>query len=136
MLAVLLLLAAGVCRRLPMMAVQTLENQYPRPPWPAHVDGILMLGAGFDTGLLQARHAPQTNGGAYRLVEGYAAARHYPDARVVFSGGSGALGGARFSEAETARYVLERWAWIPGGWCWRRARATPMRIFCFHQSRS
>jgi uncharacterized SAM-binding protein YcdF (DUF218 family) len=105
-LTILILLTAGVSP-LPLMAVQSLENQYPRPPWPAHVDGVLMLGAGFDTGLLRTRHAPQTNIGAYRLVEGYAAARHYPDARVVFSGGSGALRGARFSEAETARTVLE-----------------------------
>ena len=105
-LTILVLLAAGVSP-LPMMAVKVLESQYSRPPWPAHVDGVLMLGAGFDTGLLRVRHAPQTNDGAYRLVEGYAAARHYPNARIVFSGGSGALRGSRFSEAETARYVLE-----------------------------
>ena len=105
-LTILILLTVGVSP-LPVMAVQALENQYPRPPWPAHVDGVLMLGSGFDTGLLRIRHAPQTNIGAYRLVEGYAAARHYPDARIVFSGGSGALRGQRFSEAETARIILE-----------------------------
>src|SRR6185503_4829193 len=105
-LTILILLTVGVSP-LPVMAVQALENQYPRPPWPAHVDGVLMLGSGFDTGLLRIRHAPQTNIGAYRLVEGYAAARHYPDARIVFSGGSGALRGQRFSEAETARTLLE-----------------------------
>jgi uncharacterized SAM-binding protein YcdF (DUF218 family) len=106
LLTISLLLAVGVSP-LPVMAVRALENQYPRPPWPAHVDGVLMLGAGFDTGLLKIRHAPQTNIGSYRLVEGYAAARHYPDARIVFSGGSGALRGARFSESETARAILE-----------------------------
>lgn len=105
-LAILLLLVAGVSP-LPVRAARAIENQYPRPPWPPHVDGILILGAGFDTGLLRVRHAPQANGGAYRLVEGFAAARHYPNALVVFSGGSGALEGAAFSEAGTARYVLE-----------------------------
>ena len=40
-------------------------------------------------------------------MEGFIAARHHPEARVVFSGGSGALGGSQYSEAETARYVLE-----------------------------
>ncbi|HTC83067.1 MAG TPA: YdcF family protein [Rhizomicrobium sp.] len=82
------------------------ENRYPRPPWPDHVDGILVLGSGFDSALLRQRHAPGTNEGAYRLVEGLAAARHYPDARLVFTGGSGALEGSQFPESDTARYVF------------------------------
>ena len=82
------------------------EDRYPRPAWPRHVDGVLVLGAGFDSMLLRQRRAPQTNGGVYRLVEGLAAARHYPGAKLVFTGGSGALGGARFPESDTARYVF------------------------------
>lgn len=105
-LGLAILLVAGVAP-LPVLAAHVMEDQYPRPSWPAHVDGILILGSGFDTGLLMVRHAPQSNGGAYRLVEGFAAARRYPNALVVFSGGSGALQGDRFSEAGTARYVLE-----------------------------
>jgi uncharacterized SAM-binding protein YcdF (DUF218 family) len=85
---------------------QSLENQYPHPAWPAHVDGILVLGSGFDTALLRVRGAPSPNEGAWRLIEGFAAGRHYPEARLVFSGGSGRLGGAPFSEAETARYIF------------------------------
>jgi uncharacterized SAM-binding protein YcdF (DUF218 family) len=86
--------------------VRDWEGRYPRPPWPARVDGILVLGSGFDSQLLRTRKAPQTNGGAYRLVEGLAAARRYPEARLVFTGGSGALSGALFPEADTARYVF------------------------------
>jgi uncharacterized SAM-binding protein YcdF (DUF218 family) len=86
--------------------VRDWEDRYPRPPWPARVDGILVLGSGFDSQLLRARRAPQTNGGVYRLVEGLAAARRYPGARLVFTGGSGALDGAPFPEADTARYVF------------------------------
>lgn len=92
---------------LPYLAMRAIEEQYPRPLSPPHVDGILILGSGFDSALLKARGAPQTNAGVYRLVEGFIAARHHPEAKVVFSGGSGALRGARWSEAETARYVLE-----------------------------
>lgn len=106
LLAILLMVVAGMSP-FGIWLVRGLENQYPRPSWPAHVDGMLILGSGFDTALLRARGVPQNNGGAWRLVEGLAAARHYPEARVVFSGGSGALGGAPFSEAETARYVLD-----------------------------
>ena len=105
--AALLLLVAGV---LPiyMPLMRDLEDRYPHPAaWPAHVDGVLVLGSGFDTAILRARGAPASNGGAYRLVAVLAVARHYPTARVVFSGGSGVLGGAAYSEAETARYVFD-----------------------------
>src|SRR5579883_2113995 len=70
-LGLAILLAGGVAP-LPVLAAHVLEDQYPRPPWPAHVDGILILGSGFDTDLLMVRHAPQSNGGAFRLVEGFA----------------------------------------------------------------
>jgi len=86
--------------------VRNWEERYPRPPWPAHVDGVLVLGSGFDSALLRARKAPQTNAGVYRLVEGLAAARRYPGARLVFTGGSGALGGSLFPESDTARHVF------------------------------
>jgi uncharacterized SAM-binding protein YcdF (DUF218 family) len=86
--------------------VRDWEERYPRPAWPARVDGVLVLGSGFDSALLRARKAPQTNAGVIRLVEGVAAARRYPQARLVFTGGSGALGGALFPEADTARYVF------------------------------
>jgi uncharacterized SAM-binding protein YcdF (DUF218 family) len=104
--AALLLIVAGMSP-LPLWAVRTMESQYPRPSWPAHVDGVLILGAGFDTALLKKRRAPQSNPGLLRVVEAYAAARHYPGARILFSGGSGFLHGQPFSEAETARYLLD-----------------------------
>src|SRR6185503_5184732 len=53
------------------------ENRYPRPSWPGHVDGVVVLGGGYDSQLLRQRNAPQANESAYRLVEGFAAARHY-----------------------------------------------------------
>jgi uncharacterized SAM-binding protein YcdF (DUF218 family) len=102
--AALLLLVLASFLAVPL--ARDLEDRYPRPPWPAHVDGILMLGSGFDTALFRARGAPAANEGIWRVEAGFAAARRYPQARLVFTGGSGALGGAPFSEAETARLVL------------------------------
>jgi uncharacterized SAM-binding protein YcdF (DUF218 family) len=103
--AALLLLLAGI---LPINSwmIRALEDRYPRPVWPAHVDGILILSPGFDTAILKERGVPAANAGDMRLVEGFGAARHYPTARVVFTGGSGVLGGAEYSEAETARYLF------------------------------
>ena len=74
--------------------MRALEEPVSPSACTAHVDGMLILGSGSIAALLKARGAPQANAGAYRLVEGFAAARHYPEARVVFSGGSGALRGA------------------------------------------
>lgn len=101
--AALLLLLAGF---LAVPLVRNWEDRYPRLPMPARVDGILVLGSGFDTALFRARGAPATNDGIWRLEAGFAVARRHPGARLVFSGGSGALGGAPFSEAETARMIL------------------------------
>jgi uncharacterized SAM-binding protein YcdF (DUF218 family) len=104
-LAAALLLVLASLLAVPL--ARNLEDRYPRPPWPAHVDGILVLSGGFDTAVFRARGVPQSNEGIWRLEAGFAAARHYPGARLVFTGGSGALGGAPFSEAETARVLLK-----------------------------
>ena len=89
-----------------MPLARAWEGRYPRPSWPRHVDGVLVLGGGYNSQLLRERHAPKDNGTAFRLVEGYAAARRYPGARLVFTGGSGELGGAELPESVTARYVF------------------------------
>jgi uncharacterized SAM-binding protein YcdF (DUF218 family) len=101
--AALVLLLAGMSP-LNMVLIRALENRYPRPAWPSHVDGILVLGEGFDTAILKARGVPPTNGGELRVIAGFEAARRYPKAKVMFSGGSGV--GAADPEAETARYIF------------------------------
>ncbi len=104
-LAVLVLILAGT----PLvngLLIRGLEDQYPHPAWPAHVDGVLVLGSGEDAEILRLRGAPSANEGAYRLIAAMAAAQRYPDVRVVFTGGSGLLIGAHNAEAETAHYVF------------------------------
>lgn len=104
-LAVLVLLLAGTSL-INGPLVRALEDRYPRPAWPAHVDGVLVLGSGEDAEILRRRGAPSANEGAYRLIAAMAVARHYPQARVVFSGGSGSLTGHNV-ESVTARYVFD-----------------------------
>ena len=64
-----------------------IEDRYPRTPLPAHVDGIVTLGAGLSTRVLLSRNAPGTAGSIDRVVSTYQLARDHPEARVVFSGG-------------------------------------------------
>jgi uncharacterized SAM-binding protein YcdF (DUF218 family) len=83
-------LAAAV---LPLGAwlISPLENRFPAPALPAHVDGIIVLGGAIEPGLSADRKSISLNGNAERLVAFAALARRYPGARLVFTGGSGNL---------------------------------------------
>ena len=69
-----------------------LENRFPPPSSLDRVDGILVLGGGRSDSLIAAADL----------------LRHYPSARLVFSGGDGFLGGANAQEADRARTVLKQ----------------------------
>ncbi len=91
-----------------------LENQFPRPAeWPSHVDGVLVLGGGLVTEILQSRGVSATESGESRLIAAVELARRYPNARILFSGGSGELGGSRMSEAEAAQHIFAQMALDP-----------------------
>jgi len=64
-----------------------LEHRFPRPQLPAKVDGIIALGGDFNVTLVQ-EYGP-TNGPSPRLLALAELSRRFPDARLVFSGGSG-----------------------------------------------
>ncbi len=82
-----------------------LENRFARPAWPAHVDGVLVLGGGTGTAIIVSRGVPATKSSEPRLVAAYELARRYPNARVVFSGGSGSLAGGDL-ETIGAKYIF------------------------------
>ncbi len=89
--------------------VRELEDPYPRPAWPAHVDGVLVLGGGLRARTLESRGAPDALPSVSRLVSAYALARRYPNARVVFSGGWG-----RYPDAVAAGFVFSQMGLDPG----------------------
>lgn len=64
-----------------------VENLYPRPTLPAHIDGILVLGGGSDGVIFASRGAPIGDYGLARLAAAAEVARLHPETRVVFSGG-------------------------------------------------
>jgi uncharacterized SAM-binding protein YcdF (DUF218 family) len=83
-----------------------LENQYARPPWPRHVDGVLVLGGALDSLVFLSRGAPSESDVEGRLVSAAELLRHYPNARLIFSGGSGVPGNP--PEAQAARLAFDQ----------------------------
>lgn len=71
-----------------------LENRYPDPPPPARVDGIILLGGIVRSELTRVHGPVSLSDRADRLTGFLALARRYPDARLIFTGGTGAIGPA------------------------------------------
>lgn len=71
------------------MLLAPLENRFPaNPPLPERVDGVIVLGGAIDPAISAARHQLSMNEAAERVVEGARLARQYPQARLLFTGGS------------------------------------------------
>jgi uncharacterized SAM-binding protein YcdF (DUF218 family) len=85
-----------------------LEQQF--PPWDASrgaPDGIVVLGGSIAPEISAARNEPAINESAERLTVIADLARRYPQARIVFSGGSGNLIFREGSEADHAVRLFE-----------------------------
>jgi uncharacterized SAM-binding protein YcdF (DUF218 family) len=83
-----------------------LEDRFPRPAEaPARVDGIVVLGGAVEQDLTEARGIPALNGAAERMTEPVALMRRHPEARLVFTGGQGALVHGGLTEADVARQL-------------------------------
>jgi uncharacterized SAM-binding protein YcdF (DUF218 family) len=85
-----------------------LEDRFPSPePLPARVDGIVVLGGAFNVATSFDRGFAQLNGYADRFTTFLALARRFPDARLVFSGGSASAFDPTLVEADLALPFLE-----------------------------
>lgn len=85
-----------------------LEERFPRPVLSASDDitGIIVLGGAEDARVGAWRNAHSVNESAERLSETVALARRFPLARIIFTGGSGALLMDKPPEADAARRVF------------------------------
>lgn len=79
-----------------------LENRFPRPAPPQSVTGIVVLGGAVDDRISRARGGFALVDAGERLTEAVSLSRRYPDARIVFSGGSADLRPDGSSEADAA----------------------------------
>ncbi len=71
--------------------ITPLENRFAIPDLPSHVDGIIALGGALSPTISSARGQPSGNTALERLTSLAELSRHYPMAKVIFTGGSGSL---------------------------------------------
>jgi len=75
---------------LPRLLLEPLENRFAaNPSLPEHIDGIIVLGGAVELQSSQARGKIAVNSAVMRLIEGAELARKHPEAKLLFTGGTG-----------------------------------------------
>ena len=91
------------------LLLQPIERAYPANPILTRVDGIILLGGGEDTREAAFWGQAQVNASGDRYLAALALARRFPEARLLFTGGSGSLRdllGSGSAEAAMAEQVF------------------------------
>lgn len=100
-------LALGAWTSLGALMLHPLEDRFQRPdPAPARIAGIIVLGGGFEGAVNLARGGYELNASGDRFIEAAILARRYREARIVITGGSGALLLEGEDDANTATRLL------------------------------
>ena len=101
--------ALAACLVLPVdgWAIRPLEDRFPAVTAPPErVDGVVLLGGGIDDLTSRDRGTPILTAAANRVTTFVILARRYPQARLVFTGGSGSIAQGVSNEAEYARILF------------------------------
>lgn len=85
-----------------------LESRFPSPELPAQADGILVLGGYIDPSRSAAWQQVQMNNAAERWEMFTYLARHYPQAKLLVTGGSGALLGQHMKETDSIPALMQQ----------------------------
>ena len=88
--------------------ITPLEDRFPAADPPARVDGIIVLGGALNPSISDARGQPAVNDNTERLLAFVELARRYPEARLVFTGGSASIFRPELKEADVARQVFRQ----------------------------
>ena len=84
-----------------------LENRFQTAtPLPASVEGVIVLGGAVVTQLTADHEQPALNDRAERMTMAVTLANTFPDARIVFTGGSGRLTGSSLPETAVASQLF------------------------------
>ena len=89
--------------------LEPLESRFPTdPPLPEHVDGIVVLGGMLNQFITAARGQPALSAGAERITEFMQLSQRYPNAKLVFSSGSGSVLYPDQKESVVAKMFFDR----------------------------
>jgi len=105
--ALLLLVVALGTLPLTHWAAAPLEQRFAAPAALEKVDGIIVLGGALDLADTVDLRQPALNGAAERMTQAVALTRRYPEAKLLFSGGSGLVRNHSFNESQLARALFE-----------------------------
>jgi uncharacterized SAM-binding protein YcdF (DUF218 family) len=87
--------------------MRPLEDRFARPAQlPQSPAGIIVLGGGVDEIVSAYRRTSELTEAGERMTEAVALARRYPQARLVFTGGSASLSGRIEREADVAQKLF------------------------------
>lgn len=104
----LILFALAAFSPLGNLLLYPLESRFPAwDPSRGTPDGIIVLGGSVDTDLSAAHHTPVVSHAADRFFAPAELARRYPNARIVFTGGSANLVSPGAREADYSVPILE-----------------------------
>lgn len=93
-------LALSLLTPLSALLLRPLEDRFPRPALDgAAPSGIIVLGGALDELRSEARRQLILTGDGSRLTDGLELARRFPNARLIFTGGSASLSGDQPAEA-------------------------------------
>jgi len=101
------ILALSTWTSLGALMMQPLEDRYARPATLEKVDGVIVLGGGFEASVNLARGGYELSAAGDRFVEAAVLARRFPDAKIVVSGGQGSLVLTGDTDADTAPRLLK-----------------------------
>ena len=89
--------------------LKPLEERFPPPlELPEQINGIIALGGSENSVIAGNRGQLSLNEAAERLVAFVALARRYPQAQLIYAGGSGALKEQNIDSTETARKLFKQ----------------------------
>ncbi len=108
----LVLLALVAFSPIGNLLLYPLESRFPAwDPSRGAPDGIIVLGGSIDTDLSAAHRTPVVAHAADRMLAPADLARRYPNARIVFTGGSANLVATEARRPTTPRRSWKAWAY-------------------------
>jgi uncharacterized SAM-binding protein YcdF (DUF218 family) len=104
-----LILGLGAWTSLGAILMHPLEDRFQRPAsLPERVDGIVVLGGGFEAGINLVRGGYELNSSGDRFVEAAILGARHPEAKVVVTGGTGTIILEGEADGTTAPKLLTR----------------------------